>query len=131
MLWRRAWGVGWDILYPSVKTIFLAHLINYLFDILLLVHTVARTMQVAALIFWKSWGLIIKLIQEQPRFLVQAACGCHPWWWMEVKVAIVFTYFFSSFSFLFSFFLLRLLLFTHFGESPVRENLFSPIFWHS
>ena len=29
------------------------------------------------------------------------------------------------------FFLLRLLLFTHFGESPVRENLFPPIFWHN
>ena len=36
--------------------------------------------------------------------------------------------------FLFSFFLLlflRLLLFTQFGESPVRENLFPPIFWHN
>ena len=30
-----------------------------------------------------------------------------------------------------SFFSLRLLLFTHFGESPVRENLFPPIFWHN
>ena len=29
------------------------------------------------------------------------------------------------------FFFLRLLLFTHFGESPVRENLFPPIFWHN
>ena len=27
--------------------------------------------------------------------------------------------------------LLRLLLFTHFGESPVREHLFPPIFWHN
>ena len=27
-------------------------------------------------------------------------------------------------------FSLRLLLLTHFGESPVCENLFSPIFWH-
>ena len=31
----------------------------------------------------------------------------------------------------FFFFFLRLLLFTHFGESPVRENLFPPIFWHN
>ena len=38
-----------------------------------------------------------------------------------------------SFSFFFSpfFFFLRRLLFTHFGESPVRENLFPPIFWHN
>ena len=28
------------------------------------------------------------------------------------------------------FFLLRLLLFTHFEESSVRENLFLPIFWN-
>ena len=46
----------------------------------------------------------------------------------EAKLAIVFTYFFLSF---FLFLLLRLLLFTHFGESPVRENLFPPIFWHN
>ena len=42
---------------------------------------------------------------------------------------------FSSFFFFFLLFLLflflRLLLFTHFGESPVRENLFPPIFWHN
>ena len=31
----------------------------------------------------------------------------------------------------FSFFPLRLLLLTHFRESPVCENLFPPIFWHS
>ena len=36
----------------------------------------------------------------------------------------------SSFLFLSSF-SLRLLLLTHFGESPVRENLFSPIFWYN
>ena len=29
------------------------------------------------------------------------------------------------------FFFLCLLLFTHFGESPVHENLFPPIFWHN
>ena len=29
------------------------------------------------------------------------------------------------------FFLLHLLLFTHFGESPVTENLFPLIFWHN
>ena len=42
----------------------------------------------------------------------------------EAKLAIVFIYFFSSF-FLF---LLRLLLFTHFGESPVSENFFPQYF---
>ena len=34
----------------------------------------------------------------------------------------VFTYFFLF---------LRLLLFTHFGETPEAENLFPPIFWHN
>ena len=34
------------------------------------------------------------------------------------------------FHLLFSFFL-RLLLFIHFGETSVRENLFPPIFWHN
>ena len=29
------------------------------------------------------------------------------------------------------FFSLRLLLLTHFGKSPVCENLFPPIFWHN
>ena len=33
--------------------------------------------------------------------------------------------------FFLSFFFLPLLLFTHVGESPVRENLFPPIFWHN
>ena len=48
------------------------------------------------------------------------------------KLAIVFTYFFLLFTFFFFLFLfLRLLLFTHFGETPVRENLFPPIFWHN
>ena len=41
---------------------------------------------------------------------------------------LLFSFFFFFFFF---FFFLRLLLFTHFGESPVRENLFSPIFWHN
>ena len=38
-----------------------------------------------------------------------------------------------SFSLFFSFFFLSLLLLllTHFGESPVCENLFPPIFWHN
>ena len=31
----------------------------------------------------------------------------------------------------FFFFSLRLLLLTHFGETPVCENLFPPIFWHN
>ena len=29
------------------------------------------------------------------------------------------------------FLFLRFLLFTHFGETPVTENLFPPIFWHN
>ena len=45
----------------------------------------------------------------------------------EAKLAIVFTYFF--FLLLFFFFLLRLLFFTPFGEMPVAENLFPPIFY--
>ena len=28
-------------------------------------------------------------------------------------------------------FFLRLLLLTHFGETPEAENLFAPIFWHN
>ena len=35
---------------------------------------------------------------------------------------------FHLFSFLF---FLRLLIFTHFGETPVTENLFPSIFWHN
>ena len=63
--------------------------------------------------------------------LLVQACLCAPHVVAdEVKLAIVFTYFFLSYSFFF-FFLLRLLLFTHFGESPMRENLFPPIFWHN
>ena len=38
---------------------------------------------------------------------------------------------FSPTFFFFFFLFLRLLLFTHFGESPVRENLLPPIFWHN
>ena len=38
---------------------------------------------------------------------------------------------FPTFSLFFSFFLFRLLLLTHFGETPEAENLFPPIFWHN
>ena len=41
----------------------------------------------------------------------------------EAKLAIVFTYFF--------FFFLPLLLLNQFGEMPVSENLFPPIFWNN
>ena len=66
--------------------------------------------------------------EEQPSqiVLVQACLRAPPVVADEAKLAIVFTYFFLS-----SFFFLRLLLFTHFGESPVRENLFPTIFWHN
>ena len=43
------------------------------------------------------------------------------------NLAIVITIVQSFSLFLF----LRLLLLTHFGESPVCENLFPPIFWHN
>ena len=55
--------------------------------------------------------------------LVQACLRAPPVVADEAKLAIVFTYFFL-FSF---FFFLCLLLFTHFGESPVRENLDQPL----
>ena len=51
------------------------------------------------------------------------ACVCHPWWRTKRSWPLVSSTFF--------FFLLCLLLLTHFGESPVRENLFPPIFWHN
>ena len=35
------------------------------------------------------------------------------------------------FFFFFFFLFLRILLFTHFGETPVAEILFPPIFWHN
>ena len=37
----------------------------------------------------------------------------------------------STFGLSFFSLLFRLLLLTHFGESPVRENLFPPIVWHN
>ena len=46
------------------------------------------------------------------------ACAMH-------SLAIVFTYFRSFF------FFLRRLLLTHFGESPMCEIIFHPIFWHN
>ena len=64
-------------------------------------------------------------------FLVQACLRAPHVVADEAKLAIVFTYFFLSFFFSSFFFFLRLLLFTHFGESAVRENLFPPIFWHN
>ena len=56
-------------------------------------------------------------------FLVQACLRAPPVVADEAKPLFSPTFFFF-------FFFLRLLLFTHFGESPVRENLFPPIFWH-
>ena len=56
--------------------------------------------------------------------LAQAACvlAC-----AMRSLAIVITIV-QSLSFFFS---LRLLILTHFGESPMCENLFPPIFWHN
>merc|ERR1711892_359472 len=46
------------------------------------------------------------------------------------SLAIVFTIV-QSFSLSLLFFPLRLLLLTHFGESPMCEIIFHPIFWHN
>ena len=60
-------------------------------------------------------------------FLAQTACVRHA---CLRATCVVWPLFLPSFSF--SFFLfLRLLLLTHFGESPVCENLFPPIFCHN
>ena len=59
--------------------------------------------------------------------LVQACLRAPP----EAKLAIVFTYFFLSF-FLFScFFVLRLLLFTHFGDTQEANFFLALIFCHN
>ena len=64
--------------------------------------------------------------------LAQAACvrhaclraPCVAWPLLLPSFSLSSFLFFSSFS-------LRLLLLTHFGESPMCENLFPPIFWHN
>ena len=58
-------------------------------------------------------------------FSSRCACVCHPWWRMKRSWSL-----FSP-TLVFSFFFLRLLLFIYFGETPVTENLFPPIFWHN
>ena len=58
--------------------------------------------------------------QNWPRRL----CVSHPMRRCNAQMAIVFVIVRSSL------FFLRLLLLTHFGESPVCEHLFPPIFWH-
>ena len=57
-------------------------------------------------------------------FVVGFFCVCHPWWRTKRSWPL--------FSPTFSFFLfLRLLLFTHFGETPMAEINFPPIIWHN
>ena len=74
-----------------------------------------------------SFGLDLPIPTFHFRFWSRRACVRHPWWRTKRSWPLFSpTFFFFSF-----FFLLRLLLFTHFGESPVRENLFPPIFWHN
>ena len=55
-------------------------------------------------------------------FWFQAACVHHTWWWTEAQLAIVFTYVFLSF------FLLRLLLLTHFRKTPMAKVCFPQYF---
>ena len=57
-------------------------------------------------------------------FFVGFFCVRHPWWRTKRSWPL--------FSPTFSFFLfLRLLLFTHFGETPMAEINFPPIIWHN
>ena len=51
-----------------------------------------------------SWKLYFEDLLFCSLILVQAACLRHPWWRMEAKLAIVFTYFFFFFSFFSSFY---------------------------
>ena len=48
------------------------------------------------------------------------ACVCHQWWRTKRSLPLFLPTFFSFF--------LRLLLFTHFGKTPVAENLFPQYF---
>ena len=53
---------------------------------------------------------------------------------LSLYLSFSLSLFFSLFlflSFFLSFFFLRLLLLTHFGESPMCEIIFHPIFWHN
>ena len=49
------------------------------------------------LFFITSNSFAFYIIIYNSFILVQTACVCHPWWRTEAKLAIVSTYFFSSF----------------------------------
>ena len=77
----------------------------------------------------RSLVIVITIVQS---LLAQAACVRHtclraPCVAWPLLLPLLSLSFFLSFLF----FSLRLLLFTHFRESPVCENLFPPIFWHN
>ena len=71
--------------------------------------------------------LEMKYVKDQI-FLAQAALCAPP----EVALQCVAGHCYYQLSvFSPSLLLLRLLLLTHFGETPEAENLFPPIFWHN
>ena len=80
---------------------------------------------------WESWETDKNFItiQHQDNYrneLAQAACVRHA---CLRAPCVAWPLLLPSFSLFFLFSLLRLLLFTHFRESPLCKNLFSPIFW--
>ena len=85
----------------------------------------------------KYWGKQIFSLESFPEvvfisskkklmafILAQAACVRHPRWRLKCVAG-------HCYNQLSLFFLLRLLLLTHFGETPEAENLFPPIFWQT
>ena len=78
---------------------------------------------------WAKTGINLTLIKVQSK--------CEGWLINEIgpgglrAPCIAWPLLLPSFSLFYIFSLLRLLLLTHFGESPVCENLFPPIFWHN
>ena len=83
-------------------------------DIVIKSHDVASTDEVI---------IKILVLQNIQHFLVLVQ-ACATRGGVRSEAGHCFHLLFSSSSFL------RLLLFTHFGETSVTENLFPPIFWH-
>ena len=69
--------------------------------------------------FTKSWSVLVlaqAALRAPPEVALQYVAGhCY----FQILVSLSFSLF------------LRILLFTHFSESPEAENLFPPIFWHN
>ena len=80
-------------------------------------------------IYWESWKADFFFLQWKIiNFWSRRACVRHPLLRMKRSWPFISpTLFFLSFFFFF----LRVLLFTHFGKTPVTENLFPPIFWNN